>query len=130
MKPIETTGDIHFLIKDIISNKNFILNNNKTITITNYKNSQLINTTITTVDSTKLNLTNITITNNNSKPAVIINSDEANITYNNITVQNNAIEITNISKLIIVGNNIKLQQKHNNNTNKRFTIYKCNNKRK
>ena len=116
MKPIETTGDIHFLIKDIISNKNFILNNNKTITITNYKNSQLINTTITTVDSTKLNLTNITITNNNSKPAVIINSDEANITYNNITVQNNAIEITNISKLIIVGNNIKSNYNKNTTT--------------
>ena len=106
LKPQTTPKDIHFLINGTIANKNIILNNNMTITITNYNNALLINSTITTLGTTNLNMSNIKIVNTNNKVAIELNTPTNTILYNNITTNTNAINVINSTTLTINYNNI------------------------
>ena len=112
LKPQTTPKDIHFLINGTIANKNIIINNNMTITITNYNNALLINSTITTLGTTNLNMSNIAIINKD-KVAIELNTPANTINYNNITTNTNAVNIINSTKLEFNYNNIVVNSTNN-----------------
>ena len=112
IKNISTQKDIHFVVDGTIANKNFILNNNRTITITNYNNALLINSTITTLGTTNLNMSNIAIINKD-KVAIELNTPANTINYNNITTNTNAVNIINSTKLEFNYNNIVVNSTNN-----------------
>ncbi|OED30269.1 Ig-like domain repeat protein [Methanosphaera sp. WGK6] len=113
IKQLSSDKDIHFMINGSLSNKNIILDNNKTVSILYYNNSVLYNTTITTLGTTNLNISNITIINNNNREAINLNTPTNTISYVNITTNANAINVINSTKLLINYNNINVNSKSN-----------------
>ena len=99
-------NEVHFMIVGTIKNKDIILDNNKTTTLTNYKDAKLLNCTIKTLGTSSLNMTYLTVENTNGKVLANLNTPNNNISYNNITVNNNAINSVDSNKITISYNNI------------------------
>ena len=102
--------EVHFLVNGTIQNKNIILNNNKPIVITNYKNAKLVNTSIKTQDDTTLDISYITI-ENTDKTTFDLKSKEVMISNCNITSNTTIINAINTTTLTITQNNITTQTK-------------------
>ncbi|WP_304123630.1 hypothetical protein [Methanosphaera cuniculi] len=99
--------DIHFLVNGTITNKNIIISNNRNVTLTNYRNAKFVNTTIKTEDRSSLNMSFITVENNNDKTAIQLGVGDHKINYCNITTNANFIDVGDANTLEIKSNNIK-----------------------
>ena len=105
IKNLPADKEIHLLIGNL-NNKTLILNNNRTINITNYHEISQQNITIKTEDATILLMGNMTITNTNNKPVVEIKAPSNKIAYTNLTSNTNVITIENAQSTTIEYNNI------------------------
>ncbi|WP_304123407.1 hypothetical protein [Methanosphaera cuniculi] len=103
-------SEVHFLVNGTIQNKNIILNNNKPIIITNYKDAKLVNTSIKTVENTTLDISYITI-ENTDKITFDLTSKENSISNCNITSNTTILNAINTTTLTITRNNITTQTK-------------------
>ena len=103
-------SEVHFLVNGTIQNKNIILNNNKPIIITNYKDAKLVNTSIKTVENTTLDISYITI-RNTDKITFDLTSKENSISNCNITSNTTILNAINTTTLTITRNNITTQTK-------------------
>ncbi|WP_308574601.1 Ig-like domain-containing protein [uncultured Methanosphaera sp.] len=105
---IKTLDDreIYILIGDL-NNKTLILNNNRTIQITNYHTIVPHNITIKTENNTKINMQNITIENTNNKAILEIRSQDNTIENTNLISNNNIILVENATNFKLSANNLK-----------------------
>ena len=117
IKQLASEDDIHFLVNGTLTNKNMIISNNKNITITNYhNNAKLVNTTIKAEDGSTLNMSYITVENNNDKTAIQLGIGDHKINNCNITTNANFVDINDANTVEINNNNIKTtgnNNKHN-----------------
>ena len=114
IKQLASEDDIHFLVNGTLTNKNMIISNNKNITITNYhNNAKLVNTTIKAEDGSTLNMSYITVENNNDKTAIQLGIGDHKINNCNITTNANFVDINDANTVEINNNNIKTTGKNN-----------------
>ncbi|WP_308574545.1 hypothetical protein [uncultured Methanosphaera sp.] len=105
IKPLDVE-EIHLLINGTIQNKDIIINTNKSVTISNYINSKLLNTTIKTENTPEIIIKGLVIENSNNKTTLDLNSQNILINNNNITTNNTQIKVTNITLITIEENNL------------------------
>ena len=103
---LNETRDIRLILGNL-NNKTLLLNNNRTITIKRYHDYTQNNITIKT-ENTKINMTNMSITNTNKKLVLDLNSKGNIIRQNNLTANANAIKIENETGIDFHYNNINV----------------------